>query len=177
MSPLASEETRPDSECKDPAGWALAPTLRLSLWGHERWSASQLQVWIQGHQCMHQCMYWVGPCPEAQGLGGALQRALGECFSGEGTSTPTPGMGVEVAKWNRVWGKSIQGRGSACAKAQRTTWSICRTKDSLMEMQSGGRARWESGLFRHDRVGCECRHTTVLERPTPRAQNHRSASH
>lgn len=67
-------------------------------------------------------------------LGGALQRALGECFSEEGTSTPTPGMGVEVAKWNRVWGKSIQGM----QRPRRTTWSICRTKDSLMEIQSRG---------------------------------------
>lgn len=104
--------------------------------------------------------------------------ALREGFLEEGTSNPTLGMGVGVARWNRMWGKSIQGRGSACAKAQKresgafghrkfSPWWKCRV---------GSRARGETGLFGRPRGGEKCTDTTVVDTPTPGAQSCGSAS-
>ena len=62
-------------------------------------------------------------------------------------------VGVGVAWWNRIWGKSIQERGSACAKARKResgAFGHRKTVFGVVEMQSGqqGPEGWvEMGLF------------------------------
>lgn len=65
--------------------------------------------------------------------------ALREGFPEEGTCNPTLGMGVGVARWNRMWEKSIQGRGSACAKARKRESGAFGHRKTVfsVEMQSG----------------------------------------
>lgn len=100
MSPSAFEEMRPDSESRGSGGWHWLPH-HGSAWRGV--STGQHPSHKYGCRATNVCTELgtrSAHAPKPRCLGGALKRALREGISEEGTSHP--GMGVEVAKWNRV---------------------------------------------------------------------------
>lgn len=173
---MAREETRPDAECRAQQTGCWLPRCGSACGGMSTGLRPSYK-----HRCRATGAFTeLGtgrPTSVAQALRRSTEEGTRRRLPRGGEASPTPGIGVGVAKWNRLWGKSIGGRGLACAKAQKDHQAHWQN-----QRQPDGKAEWRQGpvgerALSRGRVSFKYRDTTALEMHSPRAQSYRSASH